>query len=216
MTENAELNTDRPSVRCGHVRRTVQVGRPALDPLPTLPVVEQRHTASWLAVAATHPDRLLTCPGSAPPHPRRFEMGLDTSHDCWHGAYSAFTRWRNQLAVVAGYQLMHPTPEEIADGAIPSMQYPMIEWSGIEEKNFSGEWDRTPPDPLIVLIAHSDCDGVVHPAQAWPLANRLEELLSKLPDEDAPGHIGNWREKTQKFIDGLREAARAGEDVDFH
>lgn len=23
-------------------------------------------------------------------------MGLDTSHDCWHGAYSAFTRWRQQ------------------------------------------------------------------------------------------------------------------------
>ena len=30
-------------------------------------------------------------------------MGLDTTHDCWHGAYLAFSRWRDQLAEVAGY-----------------------------------------------------------------------------------------------------------------
>src|SRR5437016_2133419 len=29
-------------------------------------------------------------------------MGLDTTHDCWHGAYSAFMRWRTKLAEVAG------------------------------------------------------------------------------------------------------------------
>ena len=143
-------------------------------------------------------------------------MGLDTSHGCWHGAYSAFSRWRNQLAVLAGYDLMHPTPEEIAGGALASSQYAMIEWSGIVEENFKGEWSRTPPDPLIVLFAHSDYDGVIHPEQAGPLANRLEELLPKLVElGDAPGHIGNWAEKTQAFIDGLRLAARLGEDVVF-
>ena len=25
-------------------------------------------------------------------------MGLDCSHGCWHGAYSAFMRWRAKLA----------------------------------------------------------------------------------------------------------------------
>jgi len=25
-------------------------------------------------------------------------MGLDTSHDAWHGAYSAFMRWRTEIA----------------------------------------------------------------------------------------------------------------------
>lgn len=142
-------------------------------------------------------------------------MGLDTSHGCWHGAYGAFSRWRNQLALSAGYELMHPTPEEIAEGALPSSQYAVIEWSGIVEKNFMGEWDRTPPDPLIVLFAHSDCDGVIHPAQGRLLADRLEELLPKLPEGEAPGHIRNWRDKTQAFIDGLREAAAEGEDVEF-
>ena len=29
-------------------------------------------------------------------------MGLDTTHDCWHGAYSAFMRWRQEIARIAG------------------------------------------------------------------------------------------------------------------
>jgi hypothetical protein len=140
-------------------------------------------------------------------------MGLDTSHDCWHGAYSAFSRWRDKLAEVAGYGMQDPTPEEQAQGF--HRQYVALEWSGIEETNFQGEWTRTPSDPLIVLIAHSDCDGVIHPEQAGPLANRLEELLPLLPDESGGGHIGHWRGKTQGFIDGLREAVRLGEDVEF-
>ena len=141
-------------------------------------------------------------------------MGLDTTHGCWHGAYSAFTRWRNTIAVAAGYQLMDPTPEEQEQGY--HSRYTMIEWSGVVPENFQGEWWRTPPDPLIVLIAHSDCDGVIHPAQAKPLADRLEELLPKLPAGDGGGHIGDWRAKTRQFIDGLRAAAEADEDVEFH
>jgi hypothetical protein len=31
-------------------------------------------------------------------------MGLDTSHDCWHGAYSAFMRWRSELCRAAGQE----------------------------------------------------------------------------------------------------------------
>lgn len=30
-------------------------------------------------------------------------MGLDTTHNAWHGAYSAFMRWRTEIARVAGY-----------------------------------------------------------------------------------------------------------------
>jgi len=29
-------------------------------------------------------------------------MGLDISHGCWHGAYSAFMRWREKISQVAG------------------------------------------------------------------------------------------------------------------
>ncbi len=32
-------------------------------------------------------------------------MGLDTTHDCWHGPYSSFNRWRTQLAAEIGLPL---------------------------------------------------------------------------------------------------------------
>jgi hypothetical protein len=91
----------------------------------------------------------------------------------------------------------------------------LIDWGHITMANVMGEWDKTPTDPLLVLITHSDCEGVIHPAQAGPLADRLTELLPLLPDEADLGHIGAWRPKTQAFIDGLRAAVEAGEDVEF-
>ena len=30
-------------------------------------------------------------------------MGLDTSHDAWHGSYSTFNEWRNLIARAAGF-----------------------------------------------------------------------------------------------------------------
>lgn len=137
-------------------------------------------------------------------------MGLDTSHDCWHGAYSAFSRWRDQLARTAGYEIA-----KVDTGTFGPRDTILIDWGHIAEKNYMGEWDETPADPLIVLIAHSDCDGVIHPEQAAPLADRLAELLPLLPEGDAPGHVRNWRTTTQRFIDGLRAAVEAGEDVEF-
>ena len=133
-------------------------------------------------------------------------MGLDTTYDCWHGAYSAFTRWRNKLAEVAGYKFYK-------EGFIDQ---PLIDWGHITQENLYGRWKETPNDPLMVLIAHSDCEGEIFPEQAEPLANRLEELLPLLPDDEAGGHIGNWRTKTQQFIDGLRAAAKEDEPVEFH
>jgi hypothetical protein len=140
-------------------------------------------------------------------------MGLDTSHDAWHGAYSAFTRWRNTVAAAAGYAVWDVMYED-------GYQSPtvMIDWGHITERNLQGHWDETPSDPLIVLIAHSDCDGVIRPEQAKPLADRLEGLLARLNDEGG-GHLermGGHRGATEQFIAGLRAAVEAGEDVDFH
>lgn len=163
-------------------------------------------------------------------------MGLDTSHDCWHGAYSAFSTFRNELAKAAGYQLA-----EYEDNGYRFIS-PVVERDNVTAANYQGEWEETPSDPLLVLILHSDCDGVIKPAQGVPLANRLEELLpaiAALADEQRvsdgfsmtknadgsittarhPGHInarGGMVKCTEKFIAGLRAAAEAGEDVDFH
>jgi len=138
-------------------------------------------------------------------------MGLDTTHDCWHGAYSAFSRWRNHLAEAAGYTLVTERTDFFTH------EQPNIDWAAIVDSNYAGEWDATPADPLVVLIAHSDCDGVIHPAQAEPLADRLEELLPKLDEAESAGHIARlgMRGTTERFITGLREAVKADEDVDF-
>lgn len=137
-------------------------------------------------------------------------MGLSTSHDCWHGSYGAFMAWRTTLAQIAGYPLKRYDDQNGAEGpAIWSI------YSGDDPK-FSGEWEALPPDPLLILLIHSDADGIIKPEHAQPLADRLEELKPLLPHSDHRGHIGNWRDKTQKFIDGLRTAAELQESVVFH
>jgi len=134
-------------------------------------------------------------------------MGLDTTHDCWHGAYGAFARWRNELARAAGYKITEPRIGQ------PGYELP---WEMFEDKNYQGEWNSPPgDDPLLYLLVHSDCDGVIHPAQGVHIAARLEQLLPDLDDSKSAGHITSMKGKTRQFIDGLRAAANSGEDVVF-
>jgi hypothetical protein len=138
-------------------------------------------------------------------------MGLDTTHDCWHGAYSAFSRWRQKIAKAAGYAVWNVKYD---DGiTIPTV---MLDWGHIPDGAMMGEWDKPQSDPLVYLIAHCDCEGIIKPEQAGPLAARLREIVPLLPDEDNGGHIGNWRAKTMQFIEGLEDAVAKGENVEFH
>lgn len=131
-------------------------------------------------------------------------MGLDTSHDCWHGSYGSFSRWRAALATAAGYGLETSTT---------GLELPALPWDSFPAGNYQGEWETAPADPLLYLFVHSDCDGVIHPEQGLALARRLGELLPELdPEREYPCYA----EKTVQFIAGLAEAAEAGEDVDFH
>lgn len=138
-------------------------------------------------------------------------MGLDCSHDCWSGAYSRFGRWRDELARAAGYRFREPTANEKRD-YLALYPAPDLNWEQIPPERFQGEWGGdVPDDALLYLIVHSDCDGVLHPAQAGPLADRLEQLLPLL--EDNPHE--EWPRRTRQFIDGLRYAAGLGDDVEF-
>ena len=133
-------------------------------------------------------------------------MGLDTSHNAWHGPYSAFSGWRNYIAVAAGYSLKKVP---LFTGGPPSNDQPDIDWSQYVESNYAGEWDEMPNDPLLVLFVHSDCDGVIHPEHAMLLAERLKELVPELKNQ-------YLRDKTEMFIGGLYAASSMDEDVDFH
>lgn len=129
-------------------------------------------------------------------------MGLDTSHNAWHGAYSAFNRWRSQLAEVAGY----PNPSDDYG----------LDWAAFKDENLYGRWGHVVlPDALQYLLVHSDCDGELMPEHAALVADRLTELVPLLPDGSGGGHIRDWREVTQQFIDGCRAAAAEDKPIVF-
>lgn len=154
-------------------------------------------------------------------------MGLDCSHDAWRGAYTAFRRWRIKLAEVAGLP-----PLELMEGFYAPL--------GLDNRNSTFRWGLDPSlnlqptalgtldsllpikwgclkeNPLNELLNHSDCDGEIPADRCEAIADELEKLIPLLPNEDAGGHIGNWREKTQFFVDGLRRAAKAGEPLEFY
>ena len=158
-------------------------------------------------------------------------MGLDISHGCWRGAYTAFNRWRHKLAELAGIPLplmvgYYVAPrEDLLDWVRPRKGGPLckdsrgpalLHWIEDVMPSLPLSWDPWDDDPLVVLLDHSDCDGEIAPEDCNLLADRLEQLLPQLAElEDDQGHIGDWREKTQRFITGLRAAAVAGEAVEF-
>ncbi len=157
-------------------------------------------------------------------------MGLDCSHDAWHGAYSAFMRWRQKVAEVAGMpplELMEGFYSPIGSGRLPTLYY----GPGTGEPAFGSgsrpfladidqrlpiKWGCLKPSALHELLYHSDCDGDIAPERCGPIADALEALIPLMPDEDGGGHVRNWRETTQRFVNGLRAAAAAGEPLDFH
>ncbi|MDE2096534.1 MAG: hypothetical protein KGL39_04750 [Patescibacteria group bacterium] len=148
-------------------------------------------------------------------------MGLDCSHDAWHGAYSAFMRWRTEIARLIGI------PLELMEGFFEPSQSNQIALAKLAgpnavalmrliTKNCPISWESLKPDPLHILLNHSDCDGEISPEDCSKIADRLQEILPLLPSSDAGGHIGSWRDKTLKFIAGCRAAAEANEPLDFH
>lgn len=152
-------------------------------------------------------------------------MGLDISHDAWHGAYSAFMRWREKIAEVAGYPplvLMEGfyNPNDHNPFTLLEYKYPKgdeLDMSALRriKAQLPIKWDNFKNVQLIHLLTHSDCDGTLTYGQCKGIADELEALLPLLPDEDNGGHIGNWREKTQKFIDGCRLAYSKKEKLKF-
>jgi len=123
-------------------------------------------------------------------------MGLDVSHDCWSGSYSAFSRFRIAIASVAGIDLGK------MDG-------------------FGGDtrWGSLPSDALHVLLNHSDCDGEIAAEHLLPLAQRLEQLIPALKTYDAvrpgSGHLMSVASAAKQFANGLRLAAENQEIVTF-
>jgi hypothetical protein len=151
-------------------------------------------------------------------------MGLDTSHNCWHGAYSAFMRWRQEVARAAGLP-----PLQLMEGfyaADSAFHDPFWAIKGLSDnerylaenlkRSLPIKWDCLKPSALYKLLYHSDCCGHLEWKDCDAIADELETVAARMPEGEGGGRIGNWRKTTQQFIDGLREAARNHENVEFH
>lgn len=129
-------------------------------------------------------------------------MGLDTSHNCWHGPYSAFKRFRDAIADAAkkvdGYE-----PDYDAH---PWRAYAGWWWEGPDEGN-------TRTHPLDVFFVHSDCDGYIFPQDALDLIPALERVGAHVEGELRPGV--EMRKALDQFIQGLRDAVDEWEIVEF-
>lgn len=149
-------------------------------------------------------------------------MGLDTSHDCWHGAYSGFAMFREAVGRAAGlpYRIAE---KQYGDGTRYVLD---IDWNTVTSEQIEGDWE-TPPtwqrpddiygspihDPVLYLLIHSDCDGYLRLEYLPALKARLEELEPAF--ERATADSEYLRGSLRQFINGLEAAIDAYEDVEF-
>lgn len=116
-------------------------------------------------------------------------MGLDTTHDAWHGTYSSFNKFRTEMAKLIGMDLQKM---EGFGGNIPFNQF---------------------KDDLTILLDHSDCDGEISPEDRKKLSIRLDELIAGMPHDSTP--FSNI-ELAKQFSAGCKLAAEKNEPILFH
>ncbi len=150
-------------------------------------------------------------------------MGLDCSHDAFHGAYSAFNRLRQCVAEAMGGS--YPSHwQYLAGGTLAYDSHGKVCYKpGLDDERWywgDGYSAETHPG-LMEFLRHSDCDGEISPEMCVKVADDLEALLPKIEalGWSPPGHIaarGGFVEVTRKFIAGCRAAAAAGEPLCFY
>lgn len=162
-------------------------------------------------------------------------MGLDTSHDCWHGPYSQFMRWRTWLAAQIGYPigLSEGFRDSILDeGDLPKIDALMPLGLGepfvtaracLRDLALGGGYIKYDviAHPLKPLLTHSDCDGRLRWWECRDIAIGLLHVLRSMKNDAKPGapdrgcYDGMYN-ATKRFAIGCLKAYRAKEDVIFH
>ena len=133
-------------------------------------------------------------------------MGLDTSHNCWHGPYSQFMRWREWLNLF----VMSERARQ-GDQRAEAISHLGATREALERAWVEGAYDDQSV-PVNALMNHSDCDGEIAADVCGPLADALEALLNYMPER---GIYDEKRPATLRFIRGLRSASEANEPVLF-
>ncbi|WP_231489869.1 hypothetical protein [Pedobacter sp. Leaf170] len=117
-------------------------------------------------------------------------MGLDTSHNAFHGAYSSFMRFRMQLL-----ELVNGSDISEFEG------YGLDATKPVSTLNDGG---------LEILFNHSDCDGEISPEDCKKLAESLDAYIPKMDTES------ELYSRSVQFRDGCLLAHSLNETLDFH
>jgi hypothetical protein len=64
-------------------------------------------------------------------------------------------------------------------------------------------------DPILPLLAHSDCEGILTPEECRSVAPRLRDLVSNWQDGDYDKDTG------LELAEGMESAASKNEDLEF-
>lgn len=119
-------------------------------------------------------------------------MGLDTTHNCWHGAYSSFNRFRYSLGKQIGINL---------DDYIGYGDNGTLDLNNLQHD-------------LMPLFNHSDCDGALSVEESKKIANGLNQVLGNFNDKLDMDY--DFKEKVTQFRDGCLDAISKNEIVKFH
>ncbi|QGH79670.1 hypothetical protein SEA_MINNIE_81 [Mycobacterium phage Minnie] len=71
-------------------------------------------------------------------------MGLDTTHDCWHGAYGGFARFREVVGRAAGLPYIIPSDPDHWSHGSPVLDF---DWDLYTLDNYQGRWRKKDPVP---------------------------------------------------------------------
>lgn len=121
-------------------------------------------------------------------------MGLDTTHNCWHGPYSSFGDFRKTLAAQIDIDL--PLMEGYGGP---------VSWDLITHK-------------IKPLLLHSDCDGELSSEECKQIAEGLEEICDEFDESKSMycHDLGYFQDKIKDFMKGCMTAYRRKEKVSFH
>jgi len=113
-------------------------------------------------------------------------MGIDFSHCDARWAYSGFKKFRNRIANQIGF----PEYEEISTTDDP-------------------RYEKIKDDPILYLLAHSDCDGELTSEECKTLSPRLREIIDGWPDEDYD------KRNALELCEGMDFASAGGVSLQF-
>lgn len=119
-------------------------------------------------------------------------MGLDTSHNCWHGSYSSFNQFRYSLGRQIGVNL--------------------DEYIGYGEGGTKYLTDIK--HELYPFFMHSDCEGELTVEESKQIVIGLNKVLENFNENLELSY--NFKNKIIQFRDGCLDAISKNEIIDFH